>query len=466
MPIKNEDEVSRRTRDLYERALSAIERKNYSIAVDFLLDAISMEPEFLQAHKVLRATQVKQFGTKGTAALFKKGVALFTTMPGLGVGLAQLNSKPREAMVTAYKMLTQDPTNTQGLDLLIRAAQKLELPEIAVLAAEAAVAASPNNITFLGTLADLYRAADQPRKSQDVYERMLELRPNDPDILSAMKDVTTLVHMSETKIEEAESYRDMIRDTKQAVNLEQENKVVRSEDMINNLIDETQKRIEEQPDNLAHIRKLADLYMQKQDFDNAQACLMKALEKEGGDPALQKMLGDVKIKRVDTQLKALKGEMEKAPDNAEIKQQLAELQAQRDQLNLEEAERRVRSYPNDLSFRFELAVLYYRRGRTNEALEQFQAAQRSPQHQIMSLNYLGLCFRDQKMHDLAINQFQKAEKASVLMDNNKKDIIYNLGETYEMMGKKDEALQQFKKIYEVDINYRDVSKKIMSMSQS
>ena len=58
------------------------------------------------------------------------------------------------------------------------------------------------------------------------------------------------------------------------------------------------------------------------------------------------------------------------------------------------------------------------------------------------------------------------EKASVLMDNNKKEIIYNLGETYEQMGKKDEALTQFKKIYEVDINYRDVSKKIQTLSQS
>ena len=466
MPIKNEDEVSRRTRDLYERSLSAIENKNYGVAIDFLLDAISMEPEFLQAHKLLRATQVKQFGAKGTAALFKKGFALFTTMPGLGVGLSQLNSKPREAMVTAYKMLNQDPTNTQGLDLLIRAAQKLELPEIAVLAAESAVAASPNNMTFLHTLAELYRAADQPRKSQDVYEHMLELSPNDPDVISAMKDVTTLVHMSSTKIEEAESYRDMMRDTKQAVNIEQENKVVRSEDMINNLIEETQKRMEEQPENLAYVRKMADLYMQKGDYDNAQKSLEKAMEKEGGDPSLQKMLGDVKIKRVDVRLKELKAEIEKNPGDAQIKQQMVELQTQRDLLNMEEAERRVRSYPNDLSFRYELAVLYYKKGRINEALEQFQTSQRSPQLQIMSLNYLGLCFREQKMHDLAINQFQKAEKASVLMDNNKKEIIYNLGETYEQMGKKDEAMVQFKKLYEVDINYRDVSKKLQTLSQT
>src|SRR5207247_6346548 len=102
-----------------------------------------------------------------------------------------------------------------------------------------------------------------------------------------------------------------------------------------------------------------------------------------------------------------------------------DLQAQRELLDLEEAERRVRSYPNDLSFRYDLAIRYYRKGKITEALQEFQLAQRSPQHRVMSLNYLGLCFRSQKMNDLAVNQFQKAEKESVLMDNNKKDIIYN-----------------------------------------
>jgi len=466
MAIKSEDQISRRTRDLYERALGAIERKSFSIAIDFLLDALAIEPEYLQAHKVLRATQIKHFGAKGTMAYLKKGAAFFTTMPGLGLGMAKLNSEPREAMIFAYKMLNQDPFNKQGLDLLIRAAQKLEIPEVGVLAAEAAVTDAPNNLSFLGTLADLYAAAGLPQKSQDVYERMLELSPNDPDIIRAMKDVTTLVHMSETKIEESQSYRDQLRDSKQAVNLEQEAKVVRSEEMIDNLIDETTKRMEEQPDNLSLVRKLADLYQQKGDFDNAQKALEKALQKEGGDPSLQKALGDVKLKRVDVKLKALKAQFAEKPEDAVLKQQLADLQAQRDMLNLEEAERRVRSYPNDLSFRYELAALYYRSGKITDALQEFQQARKSPQHRIQSLNYLGLCFRHQKMHDLAINQFQTAEKESVLMDNVKKDIIYNLGETYEQMGKKEEALTQYKKIYEVDINYRDVSNKIMTLSQS
>jgi tetratricopeptide (TPR) repeat protein len=46
------------------------------------------------------------------------------------------------------------------------------------------------------------------------------------------------------------------------------------------------------------------------------------------------------------------------------------------------------------------------------------------------------------------------------INNKTKAIIYNLGLAYEEMNKPDEAVKQFKKIYEVDISYKDVAKKI------
>jgi hypothetical protein len=47
-----------------------------------------------------------------------------------------------------------------------------------------------------------------------------------------------------------------------------------------------------------------------------------------------------------------------------------------------------------------------------------------------------------------------------VLDEEKKDLIYNLGSVFESMGKKEEAIEQFKVIYEVDIGYKDVSAKV------
>jgi tetratricopeptide (TPR) repeat protein len=64
------------------------------------------------------------------------------------------------------------------------------------------------------------------------------------------------------------------------------------------------------------------------------------------------------------------------------------------------------------------------------------------------------------MFDLAERTFLNAIKEKLILDDEKKELIYNLGCVYENMGKKEEAVGQFKQIYEVDIGYRDVAAKV------
>ena len=47
-----------------------------------------------------------------------------------------------------------------------------------------------------------------------------------------------------------------------------------------------------------------------------------------------------------------------------------------------------------------------------------------------------------------------------MLDEEKKELHYNLGCVLDSMGKKDEAVGQFKFIYEVDIGYKDVQAKV------
>ena len=39
-------------------------------------------------------------------------------------------------------------------------------------------------------------------------------------------------------------------------------------------------------------------------------------------------------------------------------------------------------------------------------------------------------------------------------------MVYTLGCVFEKMGKKEEAIEQFKLIYEIDMAYRDVAKQV------
>jgi tetratricopeptide (TPR) repeat protein len=73
---------------------------------------------------------------------------------------------------------------------------------------------------------------------------------------------------------------------------------------------------------------------------------------------------------------------------------------------------------------------------------------------------MGKCFMSQNMMDLAIKRFSDAESELPVMDDLKKEIVYNLGLAYEATHHADKALEQWKKIYEVDMAYRDVAQRV------
>ncbi|MCZ7592772.1 MAG: hypothetical protein M5U15_11785 [Kiritimatiellae bacterium] len=113
-----------------------------------------------------------------------------------------------------------------------------------------------------------------------------------------------------------------------------------------------------------------------------------------------------------------------------------------------------------MQFKYEYGVLLFERGMTNEAIQQFQRSQQNPQRRIRSLYYMALCFKAKQQLDIAAEQLERAASELQILDDTKKDIIYELGSVYEVMGENAKAEDLFKEIYAVDIGYRDVAAKI------
>lgn len=103
---------------------------------------------------------------------------------------------------------------------------------------------------------------------------------------------------------------------------------------------------------------------------------------------------------------------------------------------------------------------YFQAGKISEAIGEFQKAQGNPHKRIAAMSHLAQCFARRKMFDLAARTLQNAIKEKIVFDDEKKDLIYNLGCVLESMGKKEEAVEQFKIIYETDIGYKDVAAKV------
>jgi tetratricopeptide (TPR) repeat protein len=298
--------------------------------------------------------------------------------------------------------------------------------------------------------------------AREIYERLVQMNPKDFDAVKGLQNATATGAMADGGWQEADSYRDMIKDKGEAVALEQQSRMVRAEDMVQNLINEALAKAQQDPGNPIHRRELGKLYSQKGDFDNALKYLEELFAAEAGaDPTLEKEINDIKGKRISTKIAERKAALAANPGNADaIQGEITALETELNHLQLADAERLVEKYPNDLMYRFELGILYMKTGNIQGAIEQLQKAVGQPQRRVASLNYLGQCFQMEGLHDLAVDQYVRAQEELPMMDGLKKEITYNLGSCYEAMGDAEKAITEFKKIAAVDFGYRDVRQKI------
>jgi len=221
------------------------------------------------------------------------------------------------------------------------------------------------------------------------------------------------------------------------------------------LIDEKEARVKSEPNNVKLLKDLAELWTQKKQFDRALGYYEQIKSTESGsDASLDKAIADTTIRKFEHRASQLD---QNAPDYNE---HLEKLQAERNAYQLQECQKRAERFPTDLQIRFELGQLYFQNGKIGEAIKEFQKAQINPNRKIASMNYLAQCFAKRGIHDLAASTLQEAIKEKVVFDDEKKDLLYQLGIVLEKMNKREEAFTQYKLIYAVDASYKDVDAKM------
>ena len=73
---------------------------------------------------------------------------------------------------------------------------------------------------------------------------------------------------------------------------------------------------------------------------------------------------------------------------------------------------------------------------------------------------LGLCYDRMGMTDLAASQYEEAISEIQIMDDTKKELLYNLALLYEKLGTEEKYLECLKEIYAVDYDYKDVAERV------
>ncbi len=457
MPEKSLNDVPRDLRDLYQKGTTALQRQNFDYAIAIFQQVLQREPAFLECRQALRAAQLKKSGRN--TSFFKKVLGGASNSPLVAKAQMAKGRNPLEAMQIAEQILDGDPQNSSGNRILAEAAMAADLPKTACFAYEILLRNSSKDYDLNMAYGEALSASGQVAKAEFTYTELMRAYPHKGEIAAALKNLSARKTLKEGGYDALAggtgSYRDILRNKEEAVQLEQQNRSVKTDDVVERLIVDNEARMAIEPRDLKLVRSTAELYVQKKQFDKALEYYERIRASEAGaDPSLEKAIAETTLRKYDHALAQLDLAI---PEQAAQAEQLGK---ERAIFQLEDCRKRAERYPTDLQIKFELGQLYFQAGKFNEALAEFQKALANPQRRLQAMAYLGQCFAAKGMNDMAARRLQEALREKPGFDEEKKELIYLLGCVLEKMGKKDEAIELFKQIYEVDIGYKDVAMKV------
>jgi tetratricopeptide (TPR) repeat protein len=137
----------------------------------------------------------------------------------------------------------------------------------------------------------------------------------------------------------------------------------------------------------------------------------------------------------------------------------------RDELGLEESALSARA-EDDYETRYQTGVAYQEMGLMEEAIREYQEAVKltapddGTRRFFYCCNLLGHCFMEKGMPNIALMWYRRGLETDGLSDEELQGLRYEIASAYEAGGAPDKALEFFEQIYAVDVEYRDVGKRL------
>ena len=436
--------------DLLTKSRQAIGINNYSYAVSLLKALVKQVPGFLDARKELRACEIRLNPEPKKKGLFG------------GMRLTTVKRDPVSSLSSVEDDLEKDPYNEGANEILFNAANEAGLTDVAAFALETIRKGHPDNKKMLHLLASHYLANKMPEEAAEVYHDIVKLDPTDTLAVKGEKDCTARASMQKQNWETATSFKDVMKNSSDSSGLDKGDKQGMTRQEMENRLALLSAQYAENQQNLQTVRSIANVYEQMEDWANSYSFYSYAFSLSGSDVSLKTKAGEVYEKMREVQLEDLQKQLASTPDDAGLKAQFEALQKEISDEKVGAAKLRVENNPTDPQLRFELGQALFLSGNYSDAIPELQRARNNPYFRIKAMLMLGKCYESKGMNDMSLNLLSEANGELTLMDATKEEILYIMGTLNEKLGKKKEALDCFKTIYDSHYGYRDVAQRVES----
>ncbi len=433
--------------------------KNPEYVIDICNTVLGKYPNCVEVRRLLRQAQYRKYGKGNPVAKIMAAVKSL----GLSLKAASMIKSGRalEAIAQAESLLNQCPDNPSAVKVLISAAESLGYFGVAATGYMALVQYHPTEQNLLA-LANAYLKNKQPDEAMQVCETILDKNRANGDAQALARSASVMKTMNKGKWEEEGSAKDKVKDAKAQLERERQTSSVNDAATLEKFVADLREKIAADVQNVNLYREICGYLRALNRYSEALEYVRQARKQPlgAGDTTFEKLENDLVVLEVEKNIADLREQLNADPDNAELAEKLKQARKNEHDIRLANAKEMVERYPNDFNYRFVLGSIYLEDGVLDEAIKQLQIAQRNPKVRLQALLGLGRAFFRGGKFDLAVEQLSTAKTESKIMNDAKKEIIYELASVYEKMGKKDLAFAEYKEIYTADASYKDVSAKV------
>jgi tetratricopeptide (TPR) repeat protein len=120
----------------------------------------------------------------------------------------------------------------------------------------------------------------------------------------------------------------------------------------------------------------------------------------------------------------------------------------------------------DYQSHYDLGVAYKEMGLVDEAISEFQKALRGTENRVRTYEAIGQCFIEKEQYAMAATILSRALGEKGQTDDSLVGVLYLLGRANEALGKHEEAMQFYQRVFIVDIAFHDVADRLNALENA
>ena len=223
---------------------------------------------------------------------------------------------------------------------------------------------------------------------------------------------------------------------------------------------ELMQSVRDNPADIEGTLELADLFEQDGRIDEAEKLLTRALAASGNELKVREHVEDRQLRWAKSKVMIAEQRLA-GSDTAENRETVDKLKRAQLRQELEIFGTRCSRYPENLTWKYELALRLKAAGKFPEAIRHFQAALKDVRRKGAISLELGECFQSIKQYPLAMQNYEAA--VELLTDREldlRKRALYRAGVLAAGLKDLDAAQKHLSAVAGLDYGYRDVAERL------